>query len=240
MSKTTQADIESQSIDDTQGVLELVSFDLCPYVQRAIIILDEKNIPHKRTYIDLSNKPDWFKEISPLGKVPLLKTEQGVLFESAVIAEYLDETTGAALHPKNHFEKAHHRAWIEFGSSILAGIAGLYSAQEHKTYTEKRALLITKFEQLENKLGTSRYFSSDQFQLIDSVYGPIFRYFDVFESFSDDNFFESTPKVQKYRKNLAERPSIVNAVSQNYPERLTQFLLHKNAYISQLIQKKAA
>ena len=121
---------------------ELVSFNLCPYVQRSVIILEEKNIPYKRTDISLSNKPDWFKKISPLGKVPLLKSKQGVLFESAVISEYLDEITESSLHPADIFKKAHHRSWIEFGSSILAGIAGFYSAKDRDAYQEKRDILV--------------------------------------------------------------------------------------------------
>ncbi|MEP0935594.1 glutathione S-transferase N-terminal domain-containing protein [Leptolyngbya sp. NM2-A1] len=52
--------------------LKVISHTLCPYVQRSIITLLEKQIPHEREYIDLSNKPDWFLKISPLGRVPIL------------------------------------------------------------------------------------------------------------------------------------------------------------------------
>lgn len=102
--------------------LELVSHHLCPYVQRAAIALTEKGIPFTRTYIDLNRKPDWFTAISPLGKVPLLRVRENdgevVLFESAVILEYLEETLPRSLHPADPLERARHRAWIEFGSSI--------------------------------------------------------------------------------------------------------------------------
>ena len=67
--------------------IELISFDLCPFVQRSVITLLEKDIPFKRTNIDLANKPDWFLQISPLGKVPVLKIDGNILFESAVINE---------------------------------------------------------------------------------------------------------------------------------------------------------
>ena len=50
---------------------ELVSHALCPYVQRAAIALAEKNLPYRRRDIDLARRPDWFRAISPLGKVPL-------------------------------------------------------------------------------------------------------------------------------------------------------------------------
>ncbi|MFD2206099.1 glutathione S-transferase family protein [Kiloniella antarctica] len=219
---------------------ELVSFNLCPYVQRSVIVLEEKNIAYKRIDIDLSSKPDWFQKISPLGKVPLLKSNQGVLFESAIICEYLDEITENTIHPTDSFEKARHRSWIEFGSSILAGIAGFYSARDCDSFYEKRDILSNKFEQLEQQLSTTTFFASDSFMLIDAVYGPIFRYFDVLQKFLDFDFFATTPKVSAYRKNLMNRPSVRQAVSSNYHELLIAYLIKKETYLSSLMQKQAA
>lgn len=88
----------------------LISHDLCPYVQRAVIVLTEKQIAHRRSYIDLANKPDWFARLSPLGRVPVLETGGAVVFESQVIAEYLDEITAGTLHPTDPLEKARHRS----------------------------------------------------------------------------------------------------------------------------------
>ena len=50
----------------------LVSFNLCPFVQRSVITLNEKNAKYEIEYIDRANKPDWFLKISPLGLVPVL------------------------------------------------------------------------------------------------------------------------------------------------------------------------
>ena len=55
------------------AALKLISHKLCPYVQRAVIALNEKGVPFERIDIDLANKPDWFLKISPLGKVPVLR-----------------------------------------------------------------------------------------------------------------------------------------------------------------------
>src|SRR5208282_5753640 len=86
----------------TLAELTLVSHNLCPYVQRAAIALAEKRVAFARVYVDLSDKPDWFRAISPLGKTPLLKVASGggeqVIFESAVILEYLEETEANPLH----------------------------------------------------------------------------------------------------------------------------------------------
>jgi glutathione S-transferase len=84
------------------GAFTLVSHNLCPYVQRGAIALIEKRVAFVRVYVDLSDKPDWFCAISPLGKVPLLRVAsrggEQVIFESAVILEYLEETQVNPLH----------------------------------------------------------------------------------------------------------------------------------------------
>ncbi len=51
--------------------LELVSFDICPYVERSRIVLLE-GLPHEVKLIELSSKPAWFLEVSPMGRVPVL------------------------------------------------------------------------------------------------------------------------------------------------------------------------
>lgn len=224
--------------------LELVSHPLCPYVQRAVVTLLEKDIPHRRTYIDLAQKPDWFRQISPLGKVPLLKVGQDVLFESAVICEYLDEITPGSLHPADPLQKAQHRSWIEFGSSILNSIAGFYSAPSQAKFEQKRNELAGKFLRVEQSLnersfeqplGNQSYFAGPTFSLVDGVYGPIFRYFDVFDSIDEFGIFVNLPKLQQWRQLLQVRPSIQQAVSQDYPQRLLLFLRQRQSYLSTLI-----
>src|SRR4051794_30341009 len=105
------------------GGLTLVSHALCPYVQRAAIVLKEKNVAFERVDVDLAHKPDWFLRLSPLGKTPVLVVDGEALFESAVICEYLDETRPPRLHPPDALARARERAWMEFGSAVLGGIA---------------------------------------------------------------------------------------------------------------------
>ena len=49
--------------------LELISTKRCPFVQRSVIVLLYKDIEFRVTYIDLADKPDWFRAIGwrPLG-----------------------------------------------------------------------------------------------------------------------------------------------------------------------------
>jgi glutathione S-transferase len=215
--------------------LELISHHLCPYVQRAVITLLEKDIPHDRTYIDLANKPDWFRSVSPLGKVPLLRVDTEVLFESAVICEYLDEITPGSLHPADALQKAKHRSWMEFGSSILNTIAGLYNAPNQADFEANRDELTRKFLWIEPYLGDRGYFAGEKFSLVDAVYGPIFRYFDVIDGIDAFGFFSDTPNVNHWRRLLQTRASIQQAVPEDYEQRLLVFLRQRNSYLSKLV-----
>jgi glutathione S-transferase len=218
------------------ATLTLVSHHLCPYVQRAAISLAEKHVDFERIYVDLSNKPEWFKELSPLGKVPLLRVGKGqneaVIFESAVILEFLEETQPNALHPHDPLERARHRSWIEFGSSILNRIAAFYNAKTNEALEAEARLLADRFTRVENELGEGPWFSGDRFSLVDAVYGPIFRYFDVFDRIGDFRIFQDRPKTTTWRRTLSTRASITQAVAPDYASRLLAFLRNRGSALS--------
>lgn len=220
--------------------LTLVSHELCPFVQRAAIALDEKGVAFERIDVDLANKPDWFLAISPLGKVPLLKVGDAVIFESAVILEYLEETQPNSLHPADTLQRAEHRAWMEFGSTILMDLWSFYTAVDEAAFEAKRKTLTEKFARLEQRLGEGPYFDGARFSLVDAVFGPVFRYFDVFDRIADFGILAGKPRLAAWRHALAQRPSIARAVKADYPERLWQFLAARNSRLSALMTKAAA
>ncbi|WP_426231122.1 glutathione S-transferase family protein [Pararhizobium sp. DWP3-4] len=217
-------------------VLTLISHHLCPYVQRASIVLAEKGVAFERTYIDLAAKPDWFLRISPLGKVPLLAIPRGradaILFESAVICEYFEETQGPpALHPEDPLLRALHRGWMEFGSSILADLWVYETTKDPAQFEAKRQVLKAKFATLEQELGAGPYFAGSRFSMVDAVFAPVFRYFELFEALLPSGIFDGLPRVNAWRQMLAVRPSVVGAVEADYPERLLAFLRHHGAHL---------
>lgn len=214
--------------------LTLISHPLCPYVQRAAISLAEKAVPFERVDVDLADKPAWFLDLSPLGKTPVLKVDDRAIFESAVILEYLEETRPHPLHPADPLRRAAHRAWIEFASAALNDIAGLYSASDEAAFTAKAEALAAKFARLESHLGKAPWFDGD-FSLVDAVFGPVFRYFDVFDRIGEFGILAGKPKVAAWRKALAARPSIREAVTADYEVRLGRFLAQRNSHLSTLM-----
>lgn len=219
--------------------LTLISHKLCPYVQRATIVLAEKGVDFERIDVDLSNKPDWFLRLSPLGKTPVLLVDGEAIFESAVICEYLEDTTLPRLHPANALQRARHRAWMEFGSAVLNSIAGLYNAPDDEALRAKSTELRNRFEQVEAALGDGPYFAGTGFSVVDAVFGPIFRYFDVFDGIADFGLFKATPRVNAWRTALAERSTVRDAVGTDYPQLLQRFLVNRASALSALMKAGA-
>jgi glutathione S-transferase len=220
--------------------LRLISHKLCPYVQRAVIALTEKGVAFERIDIDLAKKPDWFLAISPLGKTPVLQVGDVAIFESAVILEYLEETQLSPLHPADPLRRAEHRGWIEFGSAVLSDIAGFYAAADEATFKAKTVQLEQRFARLETRLAASPWFDGDRFSLVDAVFGPVLRYFDVFDDVADFGILAGKPKLARWRKALAARPSVRTAVSADYPSMLRDFLDRRNSWLSGLQARAAA
>ncbi|MDI1482907.1 glutathione S-transferase family protein [Polyangium sp. y55x31] len=217
--------------------LTLISHELCPYVQRAAIVLAEKGVAFERVDIDLSKKPDWFLAISPLGRVPLLRVrdesgKEAVLFESLAICEYLEETQpGPKLHPEDAIERARDRAWFDLASGLLGDIWTLETTKDAEVFEAKRKAIASKLETLEGAVSDGPYFHGRAFSMIDAVIASAFRYFEVIDAIRDTRVFEKTPRVRAWRAALAERPSVKNAVPKDYPDKLRAFLAAHDAYL---------
>lgn len=225
--------------------LTLISHALCPYVQRAVIALTEKGVPFERVDIDLAAKPDWFRALSPLGKVPLLRVAEGerrdALFESAAICEYLEETQpGPRLHPADPVQRARHRAWIDFASAMLGDLWGFETAREAGIFEAMREALAAKFDIVEAALEEGLYFGGRDFSLVDAAFGPVFRYFDVFERLGPMGVLDGKPKIAAWRAALAARPSVRAAVRPDYPDLLRAFLARHDAYLLRFDAGRAA
>jgi len=217
---------------------EFVSNYLCPYTQRAVIQLAEKGIGCERVYIDLADKPDWFLQISPLAKVPLLRVGETVIFEALAICEYIEEVEPAVpLHPAAPLERARHRSWIEFASAVIADIYAFYTAPDAAAFERQCRQLRARFGWLERQLADGPYFAGARFALVDAAFAPIFRLFDTFDRIGEFGVFQGLNRVPVYRAALAERASVRHAVGLDYPEIFRKYLAARGSYLSQLLQR---
>jgi glutathione S-transferase len=204
--------------------LELISFNLCPFVQRSVITLLEKDVDFKLTYIDLKNPPDWFTSLSPLGKVPLLKVDNTVLFESAVINEYLDEITPPPLHPLDPLLRATNRAWIEYCSNILMNHHHLLAAKNKSEFNSVRTQLSSQMSLLEKTLQSGPFFNGEKFSLIDTAYAPLFMRIAILEKLLPIELYSENSKIGQWANTLATRESVIKSVIPDFSERYQRFV----------------
>ena len=215
--------------------LELISFKTCPFVQRAVITLKSKNVEHTVTFIDLADPPDWFLEISPLGKVPVLKVDGEILFESAVINEYLDEITGGELQPKEPLARAKNRAWIEFASTMLGNSYMMKMAADKEAFEKYRDALKSQLERVENQLGDGPWFNGEQFSLADTAFAPLFTHLSV----GADKFpmvdSQTMPKVAAWSQRLLDLPAVKSSVVDEFEQLYLAAIEKANSYTWQTL-----
>jgi glutathione S-transferase len=208
---------------------ELISFNICPYVQRSVITLMHKKIDFKLTYIDLENPPEWFKKISPLGKVPvLLVREKGqekpiVLFESAVIGEYLDEITPPSILPKDPLEKARERAWIEVGSELLVSLYSLTTSTDSSEISNLKTELFEILDRLEEALPGGSTFNGRSFSLVDAAIAPFFVRMLMMKSLRDDSHWKKLPKTRKWADALLALPEVRDSVIPEFKQKYVEY-----------------
>ena len=158
---------------------------LSPYVRKVRILLAEHQIPYEHQFIPPRGQPDWYYDISPLGRLPALTDGDLKLADSAVIAQYLQESRGGpSLYGSNPAEAARVR-WLEkyadyevaphstfgvFFPRIVARSVGESTdeAQVQRALTEHLPPL---FDYLEKELGNQLWFLGQQFSLADIAVG---------------------------------------------------------------------
>ncbi len=214
---------------------KLVSFELCPYVQRSVITLNEKGVEFDIEYIDLSNKPDWFLAISPLGKVPVLVVDDDtVLFESAVINEYLDEVTEGRMLPEDPLKRAYGRAWIEFSSNLLMDSYRMQMSKDAAGVKEHAAKVHDKLARLEQQLpADGPFFYGKELSLVDSSVAPALQRLAWSEALQPDlGVFSGLTKVSRWRDALLARDSVKKSTVPDIVERFHAYLERGESWLA--------
>ncbi len=211
--------------------LELVSFKVCPFVQRSVIALNHKGVGYTLTHINPHEPPDWFKAISPLGKVPILLVDGTPLFESAVILEYLDEVYPPSLHPADPLQKAQHRAWVEFCSELIMRQFRMLTAKDESAFNEARDSLKQGLQRLDSVLAEETpFFTGKTFHLVDSVYAPLFmRLALVKQHFGLD--LDMSARMQAWSDALLAMDAVKTSVVDNFEDVFLGFLEGQSGHI---------
>lgn len=216
---------------------ELISFKLCPFVQRAIVMLLHKGVPFERTYIDLADPPAWFHALSPLGKVPVLRIDgTTAIFESAVINEFLDEVTPGRLLPEDPVERAHARSWIAFGTETMFLLRDLTTAKDEAAFAEVASALDGRIGFLERSLGDGPWFAGRAFSLVDTAFASFFRLLTWQEQYRPGLLDgDRHPRAAAWRRALLALDAVRDCVTPDYDELNEALMRRRQGYFAGLL-----
>lgn len=221
--------------------LELVSFKLCPFVQRSVITLKRKGAAYRIRYVDLADPPDWFGALSPTGKVPLLVVDgDHVVFESAVINEFVDEVTPGRLHPEDPLARALNRSWIEFGSGALGETLHMTTAEDADGFAAVVARFNAKLAAVEAAFGDGPFFNGEDFSLVDAAYAPIFmraRYIGRHAPVLDAT---ALPKLAAWGERLLALDAVAQSVVADFAALYDALIRRRQGYLATLLPGDAA
>lgn len=223
---------------------KLISSATCPFVQRSAITLEYKHVPYEIEFIDLNDKPRWFLEISPTGKVPVLVVRDGereiILFESAVINEYLDEITEGSLLPRDPLLRARHRAMIEFASSAITDSWKMGVAESREEALVHAATLQAKLARFEAEM-IGPFFTGEQLSLVDTAAIPLLlRTTWTIEPAPELAVFDGLPKVRAWYDAAIELEAVGRSAVSNVRELYREYLVNRRgSWVGSLIAKAA-
>ena len=197
---------------------KLVSFKICPFVQRSIILLKEKNIDFDIAYINLDEPPEWFLALSPTGKVPILEVDGKVLFESAIISEYLDEVNPPSLHPADPLEKAQNRAWMEFTSPLYMAFFKLMMTKTKEAGAEVILDTNKQLATLDKIKVNAPWFNGDDFSMVDISVAPLFMRLAFLKKHYNLDLLDGRENLQAWSDKLLAHESVIDSVVDDFED----------------------
>jgi glutathione S-transferase len=197
-----------------------------------------KNVEFEVTYIDLRNKPDWFLDISPHGKVPVLQVDEQPLFESNAIAEYLDEVVAPRLHPEDALHRARHRAWTDFVPTFASGLSVYYAksadeVEERLPQARQRLQKITEALQADKQAGP--YFGGEELCLVDAAYAPFLQRFMLVDEYLQTGLLNDYPEVEAWAQALLSDARVQKSVPENFRSEFVKNLKRRELYAASMI-----
>jgi glutathione S-transferase len=218
----------------------LCSFKTCPWVQRAAIVLQAKQVPYDITYIDRDDRPGWFLAISPHSKVPVLQIDgKHALFESNAIAEYLEETASPRLHPEDAIARARNRAWTDYVTTFASAISNTMYADSEDEFAARAAKIAAPFGKLDEALGrrgnAGPYFNGPKLSLVDAAYAPFVQRYTFMDRLRPLGIIEKYPGLAAWRDALLAAPAVKASTVRNIEAVWQENLIVRGRWLAKFV-----
>ena len=209
-----------------------------------MILLRAKEIEFDVTYINLLDKPEWFLEISPHGKVPVLKVDEEILFESNAIAEYLDEVVPPRLHPEDPLNRAKNRAWTDFVPTFSSAISSIHYSKTKEDMETAVANVQDKLAKVEAALAgrgnDGPYFNGPELALVDAAYAPFLQRYTFVDKVLNNDVLKDYQLIKAWADTLLSDPRVTDAVPDNFEDEFVAGIKRREVYAAQFFNDASA
>lgn len=214
--------------------MRLISSRICPYVQRVRILLAHADIKCDIEHINLKNPPDWFGDVSPLKKVPVLQVGGVAIHDSSIICDFLDEEFNLNLRPKENLLRAEMRSVIEYlGVCTQQFFSSLLSTEEDQFKSG-----LSKFSGLlhytENYVSHNKDLHLNGFSMIDVAVAPLMVRIGYVEEIMGDQSImseESFPVLFLIKRKLLLNDAVTASMDHDSKDRFLEFLSNNKSIL---------
>lgn len=194
--------------------MKLYGSDTSPYVRKGRVVLLEKDIECEWVLERPADPGGRFRELNPLGKVPVLELDSGdVLFDSPVIVEYLDTRSGERLIPETGAPRWQVQKLHALADGILDATVARFLEELRPEDKQQPAVIGKQSEKihrgldyLEHLMADQKFAVGDQFSLADIVLVVALEYIDL--RYAHD-WCSSRPALTDWHATMGERPAFV-------------------------------
>ncbi len=201
--------------------MKLIGSLTSPYVRKARIVLAEKKFECELVVDSPWNADSGVPKLNPLGKIPVLvMDDDGALFDSRVIAEYLDNVTpNNRLIPAPNRERIQVKRWEALADGVCDAAASAFleakrpEAKRSDEWIERqRGKITASLQMLAHELGDNAWYHGTALSLADIAVGCALGYLAF--RFPDISWREEHPNLARLYDKLMLRSSFAETIPQ--------------------------
>lgn len=211
----------------TEAAADLVIYGspVSPFVRKVAAVCIEKDVGFAIEGVDVFNPPEWFLEISPMKRIPVLRDRSiaedgpnGTIADSSAICAYIEKKhPQPPVYPDGAFDYARALFFEEYADTNLAATGGLgifrplfFSitqgkepdvARARETWSDKMPPVLAY---LETALGDRAFFAGTQVSIADITITACLMQVSLVADFD----LSPWPSLKAHYEHMTTRPSI--------------------------------
>jgi glutathione S-transferase len=203
-------------------IITLVGSSICPFSQRAELALIEGGVEYEFNSIDFLNKPLWLNNISPLKKVPVLKIDQSIVFESVAIVEYVNDISLNKFLPERSIDRAIVRSFCLYVDHLHNCAKSYFTSMNENDIAESGAKLAKEIDRFFNFLLPAGY-DAKKIDMLGIFLIPLLILLNVLEEVGPVRLFLNQ-RTNTINSTLLNRESARKINSENYRTSFLEFI----------------